>query len=167
VNTQGWNFLLKGCGAFDREGMPQNPLPEFLPEVQWDLAYVFENAYEEMKGLAASFTKDKDAWEIFNFDDDPLGMEIPGGFNDVHPFLKLIIYKIFRAEKLLFAFSDYVADQMGKSYAESPPATVEALYESSDKKTPSIFVLSQGADPTGNLIKFGQAKGFEIDKNFF
>lgn len=38
--------------------------------------------------------------------------------------------------------------ELGKIYAESPVASMEALFSDSNKKNPIIFVLSQGADPT-------------------
>ena len=50
--------------------------------------------------------------------------------------------KIFKAEKLLFAFQRYVEIELGKLYAESPIATMDALFGDSDKLTPIIFVLS-------------------------
>ena len=100
-------------------------------------------------------------WEEFNLHDDPLSIPIPCGLDNIHPFAKLIIYKIFRPEKLLFAFSDYVYNQQGKAYAESPPATMEALFSGSDRKTPIIFVLSSGADPTSLLVKFAEQMNFK------
>ena len=48
----------------------------------------------------------------------------------------------------MFAFSKYVEKEMGRIYAENPVATMEALFDDSDNRTPIIFVLSQGADPT-------------------
>lgn len=57
-------------------------------------------------------------------------------------FEKLLVLKIFKPEKLLFAFSKYVELELGRIYAESPIATMEALFSDSDKKTPMIFVLS-------------------------
>jgi dynein heavy chain len=75
-------------------------------------------------------------------------------------FEKLILLKAFRPEKLLFAFQNYVIDEIGKFYVESPSVTMEVVYNDTDVKTPLIFVLSQGADPTSSLIKFAKDKGF-------
>jgi dynein heavy chain len=67
---------------------------------------------------------------------------------EVSMFDKLLLLKIFKPEKLMFAFQRYVGKALGKEYAESPVATMDALFGSSDNHTPIIFVLSQGADPT-------------------
>jgi dynein heavy chain len=81
--------------------------------------------------------------------DDADYMEsIPCGYSSMKLFDKLLILKIFKPEKLMFAFQKYVHEQLGQLYAESPVATMDALFESSDNRTPIIFVLSQGADPT-------------------
>lgn len=75
--------------------------------------------------------------------------KMPCGFADkLNTFEKLLILKIFKPEKLLFAFSKYVEKELGRIYAESPVATMEALFNDSDNRTPIIFVLSTGADPT-------------------
>jgi len=38
---------------------------------------------------------------------------------------------------------------------------METLYKDSDKITPVIFVLSQGADPSMQLINFAKQMGME------
>lgn len=54
----------------------------------------------------------------------------------------MMIVKIFRSEKILFALSNYVENNIGRFYLESPNTTMETLYNDSDVSTPIIFVLS-------------------------
>lgn len=82
-------------------------------------------------------------WEDYATSDNILELRIPCGFHQfLSPFLIMTIQKIFRPDKLLFAMTDYVRTQMGKNFAESPPASMDMLYKDSDKVTPVIFVLS-------------------------
>ena len=60
----------------------------------------------------------------------------------------------------MFACQKYVEIELGKLYSESPVATMDALFGSSDNITPVIFVLSQGADPTQQVIQFAQKMNF-------
>lgn len=60
----------------------------------------------------------------------------------------MILLKAFRPEKIAFAFQMYVLNNMGKFYIESHSATMEVIYGDTDYKTPLIFILSTGADPT-------------------
>ena len=49
---------------------------------------------------------------------------------------------------------------MGQFFVESPSATMDVIYVDTDVKTPLIFVLSAGADPTSALIKFAKDRNF-------
>jgi dynein heavy chain len=49
---------------------------------------------------------------------------------------------------------------MGQFFVESPSATMDVIYQDTDVKTPLIFVLSAGADPTGSLIKFAKDRNY-------
>lgn len=61
----------------------------------------------------------------------------------------------------MFAFTDYVKDNLGRMYIENQAVTMDTLYTDSDCKTPVIFILSQGADPTTSLYKFAKEKDFD------
>lgn len=90
-----------------------------------------------------------EAWMMNSAEDYLAG--IPCGYShrvEISMFDKLLLLKIFKPEKLMFAFQRYVHSALGGLYAESPVATMDALFQSSDCHTPIIFVLSQGADPT-------------------
>jgi dynein heavy chain len=49
---------------------------------------------------------------------------------------------------------------MGKYFIESQSATMDVLYADTDFKTPLIYILSVGADPTSMLLKFAQQKNY-------
>lgn len=59
-------------------------------------------------------------------------------------------------------FSNYVYDQMGPFFDEIKTATLEEMYVTSDYKTPIIFILSTGADPTSALLKYAAEKGKQL-----
>ena len=48
---------------------------------------------------------------------------------------------------------------MGTYYDEIKTTTLEELYATTDYKTPVIFILSTGADPTSSLLKYATEKG--------
>ena len=75
-------------------------------------------------------------WERYAMNDDMDYFEgMPCGYAhriEVSMFNKLLLLKIFKPEKLMFAFQRYVSHSLGKLYAESPVATMDALFASSD-----------------------------------
>ena len=76
-------------------------------------------------------------------------------------FERILILKIFRSEKILFALSSYVNEFLGQYYLEAPKTTMEILYNESDVSMPIIFVLSAGADPTSQILKYAREREFE------
>ena len=56
-------------------------------------------------------------------------------------------------------FSHYVLNQMGSYFDEIKTTTLDEIYATSDYKTPLIFILSTGADPTSSLLKFAADRG--------
>ena len=71
-------------------------------------------------------------------------------------FSKLLILKLFKPQKLIYASQEYVKVELGELYAEAPASRMDALFADSTRTTPIIFVLSSGADPTDELIKFAE-----------
>jgi dynein heavy chain len=49
---------------------------------------------------------------------------------------------------------------MGQFFVIPPSSTMDVIYQGTDVKTPLIFVLSAGADPTGALIKFAKERNY-------
>lgn len=81
---------------------------------------------------------------------------MPEPFTNLELFERLLVVKIFRPEKLLFGFSNYVEAELGKFYLEIPRIDMQEIYSESDVKTPIIFVLSSGADPTSTIYNYAK-----------
>lgn len=169
IAVEPWNVFLRGAGIFDNTMQPDNPNPNFMNALKWDTLYVLgtwlEESNKEIKGFVASLTDKKEEWEAYGGNENILEMRVPCGFHSfMHPFQVMVLQKIFRPDKLLFAIGDYVKEQIGKEFAEAPPCTMEELYNDSDNVTPVIFVLSAGADPSLQLMNFADLKGFSGEK---
>lgn len=59
-------------------------------------------------------------------------------------------------------FSNYVLNQMGAYFDEIKTTTLDEIFATSDYKTPLIFILSTGADPTSSLLKFAAERGRQL-----
>ena len=51
---------------------------------------------------------------------------------------------------------------MGAYFDEIKTTTLEVIFSTSDYKTPVIFILSTGADPTSSLLKYAAEKGRQL-----
>lgn len=114
------------------------------------------------KGLCESIAKDFDgAWYTWRESKNIMEAPMPAPFNlTVNYFQKLIIVRALREDKIQAAIAQFVGKKIGAKFAESPSASMEDIYRDLDNKTPCIFVLSTGADPTGTLLRFARQKGY-------
>ena len=173
VGNDAWNYLLRGPGLVSEqeieegeEGGPtmlENPLPKFISREAWDLVAALENSmFPKFGGLGRHITDNIPIWTDFATTAEPHKFTLPGNYQEkLTRFDKLLLLRIFRPEKLLFGCTYYVQKELGQFFIESPSVSMEAVFQDSDKITPIIFVLSSGADPTGQLFKFAEEKGMQ------
>ncbi len=158
IADQYWMLLLRGPGLMDRSKQPPNPDPARITDVSWDLMNSLEASGEEFAGLCTDSWKD---WQPWFQSDTPHTTPLPGKWNDLDRFKKMLVLKALREEKGIFAVTDFINHHLGKRFTESPQTTMAQLYLDLDKSTPCVFVLSQGADPTAILLRFAQERGFQ------
>lgn len=121
--------------------------------------------------LLSDLMKNSDEWrnianKEFNSEDQNTFEILPERFLKKMPlFFSLILIKLIRPQLLVGALRDYVVLTLGREYATSPLTSMDDLFGSSDKVTPVIFVLSQGADPNEQILQFAKKMGF-MDKLF-
>lgn len=68
--------------------------------------------------------------------------------------------KVFKTEKTVFAVTEFVRENLGQKFVESPPVGLQTLYEDMNRITPLVFVLSTGSDPMGAFLRFARDKGY-------
>ena len=62
--------------------------------------------------------------------------------------------------QVVFATIDFVSDNLGPQFVESPPVALSTLYEDMSNITPLVFVLSSGSDPMSSFLRFAKEKGY-------
>ena len=55
---------------------------------------------------------------------------------------------------------DFVAQNLGPKFVESPPVQLSSLYEDTSSITPLVFVLSSGSDPMSSFLRFAKEMGY-------
>jgi len=72
-------------------------------------------------------------------------------------FDRVILSRVLQPQKIASAMAYYVSNTIGPQFLDSPNVTVRDLWKDSDERTPIIFVLSPGADPTASLLKLSES----------
>ena len=165
-----WGLLLRdGSGSVDKktmrdivEAMVPNPLPAMIDPLNWKFLTMLEHLLPPFKGIVGDMLVGAARWKDYMLTPDPQSTPLPGAWEaKLSPFQKLLVLKALRFEKILFALSDFVVLKMGRSFVSNAQSSLEDVYKDTDRLTPVIFVLSQGADPTGLLFRFAKEKKYE------
>jgi dynein heavy chain len=81
----------------------------------------------------------------------------------MNEFQKLLFVRSLRLDRLSFAISNFIANKLSTRFIEPPVLDVRNAFEDSSNKTPLIFLLSPGVDPTNMLL--GLAANFSRSTN--
>ncbi|XP_073391166.1 uncharacterized protein [Physcomitrium patens] len=158
INPLEWRFfLLYAAGADPRKGSLQKPNVDWIPEKVWtNLLLLEEIPTRTFQTLCAGIAKDPEIWKPIFVHSDPHMQPMPGIWcTDVTLFQWLMLLKVIREEKLLFACELFISKELGKQYIGSKPLLLDDVFPDSSNVTPIIFILSTGADPSGMLQRFG------------
>ena len=60
----------------------------------------------------------------------------------------------------MFAVTDFVSNNLGPQFVESPPIDLSILFDDMSNITPLVFVLSTGSDPMSNFLRFAKERNY-------
>ena len=60
----------------------------------------------------------------------------------------------------MFAVTDFVSNNLGPQFVESPPIDLAILFDDMSNVTPLVFVLSTGSDPMSNFLRFAKERNY-------
>ena len=149
VAHEEFRCLIKGGAALDINEVPKKPFA-WIPEMTWlNLA-----ALSKMAGfndVMSQVAKNEKSWRTWYEKDAPELEILPGGYDQLDAFKKLILVRSWCLDRTGFAAQQYIAASLGKRYAESQILDFEALLNESNSRTPLIGLLSTGADPSADV----------------
>jgi dynein heavy chain len=160
IDDEEWSLLLRGPGLVVAE--EPNPLDGVCPPMGWNFLSVLETNLEQFfSGIMNSVAQNKDKWAEWAKSPEPQQEKLPCGWSDkLNSMQEMLVVKSFREEKLQFSVQKYVTEKMGREFVETAAVKMTEVYEDTDYKTPVVFVLSTGADPTGLLLQLAKVRGW-------
>ena len=89
---------------------------------------------------------------------------MPGDWsNKCSELQKLCIVRAVRLDRVLFAVAKFITANIGAEFVEPPAFDLKAVYETSNCKTPLIFVLSPGVDPMSGIVQLSNLIGQRVE----
>jgi dynein heavy chain len=154
-----WRFLLTGGVSVGDSKIP-NPVEDWLIPKSWgeivnlsDLAAFkgyaddFKNHIPEFKAIYDSAHPHTEHFPLWK------GAELSF-------FHKLLVIRCIRPDAVSPTVMEFVNQNLDHRFVEPPVLNLESVFEDSTKTSPLIFILSPGADPITDLIKFADGRGF-------
>ena len=158
IDDMDWRFLLSGATSEDKSKF--NPAPEWLIERSWqDLLGL--SKLKAFEGFADDFSENIGVYKTLFDSNDAHSEDLSPTFQEkLTRFQRLCVLRCIRTDKVTLGIQDFISNEMGKEFIEPPPFDLAACYKESNNVTPLIFVLSTGADPMADLLKFADEMKF-------
>ncbi|XP_061720397.1 dynein axonemal heavy chain 12-like [Cydia pomonella] len=132
---------------------------DWIPDKAWDEICRLDDL-PAFCGVKKDFLSKLDVWKEIYDDLNPQNKPLPGKWDKLSPFQKLLIVRVLRPDKLTIAVSEFVEKQLGRNYITPPPFDIGKSFADSNCLAPLIFILSPGSDPMGALIKYCEKMGY-------
>ena len=113
---------------------------------------------DALKGLNTYVAANVGAWLPLMQAEAPWSVPLPDQWSELSNFQKLLVIKVFRPEKLVECIVEFIGEEMGSEYTEIPPLDLNEAFADSKNSTPLVFVMSTGADPMSNLLRFAEER---------
>jgi dynein heavy chain len=84
-------------------------------------------------------------------------LALPGDWeNKLNDLQKMLIVRSIRTDRVIFCAATFIANNLGQKFIEPPILDIADVLADSSARTPLIFVLSPGVDPTISLQQLAQ-----------
>jgi dynein heavy chain len=163
INQEEFNFFSLGAGLIDRLMQRKNPAEDWLPAIAWDNVTELDKL-PGFQGIVSAFEQMHRDWKVWYMSGKPESENMPGDWSIKSSELqKLCLLKALRPDRLLFACAKFIAVNIGPEFIDPPSFELKSVYETSNCKTPLIFVLSPGVDPTAGILQLAGQLGQKVE----
>ncbi|XP_005385504.1 PREDICTED: dynein heavy chain 6, axonemal [Chinchilla lanigera] len=176
-----WNFFLRGSAGMEKERPPKPEAP-WLSTAMWFACCDLEESFPVFQRLTEYILLHPISLRLGSFEtsiNPPTWEGYPHPkheerarthekeaahqdfqISELSSFQKLILVKCCKEEKVVFAVTDFVIENLGKQFIETPPVDLATLYQDMSFSTPLVFILSTGSDPMGTFQRFARDSGY-------
>ncbi|KAM8760834.1 dynein axonemal heavy chain 2-like [Acanthopagrus schlegelii] len=149
LNMDEYNFFLRG--GLVLKVPVDNPCTSWLEDSSWDNITEL-NKLPNFHGIMGSFEEYRRDWKIWFTSAEPEKATLPGDWETkCNQLQKMLILRALRQDRVSVCVTSLIVNNLGPRFVEPPVLDMRAVVEQSTCRTPLIFVLSPGVDPTGAL----------------
>nr|WAW84836.1 axonemal dynein heavy chain C [Halisarca dujardinii] len=161
VRHQEFQTLIKGGAALDLNACPPKS-GKWITDMTW-LNLVELSKLPQFSEILKQVARNDKSWKAWFDSDIPEESIIPDGYNSsLDTFRKLLMIRSWCPDRVLPQARKYIAETMGKRYAEGVILDMEGMWEESKNRVPMICFLSLGSDPTNAIDMLARKKELEF-----
>ncbi|XP_058531818.1 dynein axonemal heavy chain 2 isoform X3 [Ochotona princeps] len=159
LNMDEYNFFLRGGVVLDREGQMDNPCTSWLADAYWDNITELDKL-TNFHGLMNSFEQYPRDWHLWYTNAAPEKAMLPGEWeNACNEMQRMLIVRSLRQDRVAFCVTSFIVSNLGSRFIEPPVLNMKLVMEDSSPRSPLVFILSPGVDPTGALLQLAEHTG--------
>ncbi|KAK1331639.1 hypothetical protein QTO34_009597 [Cnephaeus nilssonii] len=159
LNMDEYNFFLRGGVVLDREGQMDNPCTSWLADAYWDNITELDKL-TNFHGLMNSFEQYPRDWHQWYTNSTPEKAMLPGEWeNACNEMQRMLIVRSLRQDRVAFCVTSFIVSNLGSRFIEPPVLNMKLVMEDSTPRTPLVFILSPGVDPTSALLQLAEHTG--------
>ncbi|XP_078389870.1 dynein axonemal heavy chain 2 [Cetorhinus maximus] len=159
LNMDEYNFFLRGGVVLDREEQMDNPCPGWLADVNWDNITELDKL-TNFHGIMNSFEQYPKDWHAWYTNSEPETAMLPVEWdNTCNELQRMLIVRSLRQDRIAFCVTSFIVNNLGSKFVEPPVLDMRSVIDDSNSRTPLIFVLSPGVDPTNSLLQLADRSG--------
>nr|XP_034361929.1 LOW QUALITY PROTEIN: dynein heavy chain 2, axonemal [Arvicanthis niloticus] len=159
LNMDEYNFFLRGGVVLDREGQMDNPCTSWLADAYWDNITELDKL-TNFHGLMNSFEQYPRDWHLWYTNSSPEKAMLPGEWeNACNEMQRMLIVRSLRQDRVAFCVTSFIVSNLGSRFIEPPVLNMKAVMEDSTPRSPLVFILSPGVDPTSALLQLAEHTG--------
>eukprot|EP00743_Colponemidia_sp_Colp-15_P002217 GILK01002403.1.p1 GENE.GILK01002403.1~~GILK01002403.1.p1 ORF type:complete len:1329 (-),score=303.46 GILK01002403.1:72-3644(-) len=164
------NLFLRGGTALDERSERKNPFP-WLSDRVWLNVIQLSRDNQLFRDLPEVVARNESVWKRWYDENSPEIRAVPDYeemlANDLKKgsFNRLLLVRSLREDRMVIATDSFIKDHLGEKYVQPVSDSIEDVWAESDCRTPVLFLLSAGADPTQSIDELAKKKKkFPTDK---
>ncbi|CAH1780767.1 unnamed protein product [Owenia fusiformis] len=159
LNMDEYSFFLRGGVVLDKDNQMDNPCSNWLNDSAWDNITELDKL-TNFHGIMTSFEQYPRDWNIWYVSSEPETASLPGEWdNACNELQRMLIVRSMRPDRVSFCATSFIINNLGSKFVEPPVLDMKQVVEDSTTRTPLIFVLSPGVDPTSMLLQLAEHSG--------
>lgn len=161
VSLAAFNALLKGGAAKDMNSITI-PKWDWIPDSAWLNVIALSETVDKFKHLPDLIKKNEKLWKFFYDQEAPESAKVPDLEAELTDFDRLLLVRSLREDRSMLAATNFISKSLGPHYVKAVPLNLTETLEESTERTPVIFLLSPGSDPTTMIENLAKRKKKEL-----